>query len=80
MALDEWERTKAGWGGFPKRLTQDEEQDGEFEVTTRTDFAKLAWDEWQEAEKKRQGPPRMGEIPAVVWTGWKRQQAIESHN
>jgi hypothetical protein len=61
-----------GYGGYPRRLTTDNMQDGEFEVTTHTDFAKAAWDEWEQAQRKRKGDPPAGQVPSIVWTGWRR--------
>jgi hypothetical protein len=76
MALDEYEATRVGYGGFPKRLTEDEAQDGEFDVDSTTDYAKLAWDEWEAQERKRKGDPQPGLVHRLVWTGYRRASAI----
>ena len=76
-ALDEFEGTRVGWGGFPKRLSEDPMQDGEFDVDDRgRDYAKAAYDEWAAQERKRNGDPEPGRVPRVVWTGWRREQAL----
>lgn len=72
MALDEYESTRVGWGGYPKRLTQDKSQEGEFDVDSSTDFAKMAWDEWEAQERKRKGDAPAGRVTRVVWTGYRR--------
>jgi hypothetical protein len=76
MALDEYEATRVGYGGFPKRLTEDESQDGEFDVDSTVDFAKLAWDEWEAQERKRKGEPQLGMVNRLVWTGYRRESAV----
>lgn len=71
MALEEYERTRVGFGGYPKRVTEDPMQDGEFEVDTHTDFAKLAQDEWEQQQRKRKGDAPAGQVANLVWTGWR---------
>lgn len=74
QALDEYEATRVGFGGYPKRITQDPLQDGEFEVDESIDYAKSAYDEWLAQERKRTVDPPPGRVHNVVWTGWRRDQ------
>lgn len=65
-ALEEYEGTRVGAFGYPKRLTEGDTE-GWFEVVERQDNAQLAWDQWQADHKDKHSAPGM--VPRVTYTG-----------
>lgn len=78
MALDSYEATRVGFAGYPKRLSEDPMQDGEFEMDMGFDYAKAAHDEWAAQERKRKSDPPAGQVPRLIWTGWRRPERDQS--
>lgn len=66
QALEEYERTRVGSHGFPRRLTEGDHE-GDFEVRMQQDNALLALDVWQRDNKGEELP--VGLRPRIVYTG-----------
>ena len=65
QALDQYEATRVGAFGYPKRLTEGDTE-GWFEVELRQDNAQLAFDQWKRDQKDSPAP---GMVPSVIYTG-----------
>lgn len=66
QALEEYERTRVGSYGFPRRLTEGDHE-GEFEVRMQQDNAILALDVWERDNRGRDTQPGMR--PRVIYAG-----------
>lgn len=68
-ALEEYEGTRVGAFGYPKRLTEGDTE-GWFEVREVQDNARMALDLWKRDQKDG---PQPGMEPHVIYTGeWPR--------
>ena len=65
-ALEEYEATRVGAFGYPRRLTEGDTE-GWFEVQETQDNAQLAYDQWQREHDGKK--PEPGMIPRVTFTG-----------